>query len=435
MHLRASLCLLPLSAALATLVRADTFHVAPGGSDKTGDGTAEKPWGTVQHACDELSPGDAVILHAGVYPQRVVFNVSGEKGKPVTLMGEPGAVLTGKGAPKGQNIIEIADQSHVRIMGLEIRDTMSTTESHGIHVDGGGDGIEIRQCTLHNLKGKCATAIGIYGTNPKTPLTNIIIDGCTIHDCTPADSEALTLNGNIDGFEVTDNTVRDVNNIGIDFIGGEKDIMKDPKLVARNGVCRGNRVFRARSSYGEGYGAGIYVDGGKDIVIEGNLVSQCDLGIEIGAENPGMVTSGIIVRNNRIWLNSKAGLVFGGYDADRGRVTGCKFQSNVFYKNAGGRGAEAELWIQHATGNEVRGNTFWCAPGSPMAAVVSGATKNTVDANVWFSDAGDGDVSWTWGDNEGSGFAAWRTASGQDKGSVFRKPAFPDPDKGDFGVL
>ena len=71
---------------------------------------------------------------------------------------------------------------------------------------------------------------GHHGLRAPTPapISDLVIDGNEIYDCEPATSEALTLNGNVDGFAVTNNVVRDVNNIGIDFIGGETDIQPDP---------------------------------------------------------------------------------------------------------------------------------------------------------------------------------------------------------------
>ena len=71
---------------------------------------------------------------------------------------------------------------------------------------------------------------------------------------------------------VTNNHVHDVNNIGIDFIGGERSICKDIGKVARNGICSGNRVERARSNYGGGFAAGIYVDGARDIKIRLRMI-------------------------------------------------------------------------------------------------------------------------------------------------------------------
>ena len=402
-------------------VSAATWHVDPAGNDVKGLGSAELPWRSIQKALDECSPGDAVLLHAGVYPQRVDWPESGQPGKPITLMGEEGAVLTGKGMPKGEHVISISGRSHVRIIGLEIRDTVTPKSGCGIYVEGAGDGIEIRNCWLHHLKGKEAGGIGIFGTNAKVALTNIVIEGCRIEHCEPARSEALVLNGNIDGFRVVDNVVSDVNNIGIDFIGGERDVMPDITKVARNGVCSGNQVTRARSSYEDGYAAGIYVDGGKNIVISGNTVTECDLGIEIGAENPGQSTEGITVEANVIRNNDKAGIVFGGYDKKRGRVKNCVFRRNQLRHNTNHRDAQAELWVQEATGNIVEGNSITTSPGGRMALISPTGTGNALRRNTWWSSGAAGSVLWTWGNREGIGFPLWQETSKEIDGS-WRQP-------------
>lgn len=403
------------------LGQAATWHVDPNGNDTKGTGSAELPWRSIQKALNECGPGDAVLLHPGIYPQRIEWPESGQPGKPITLMGEEGAVLSGKGMPPGEHVIAISGRSHVRITGIEIRDTVTPKSGCGIYVDGAGDGIEIRNCWLHHLKGKEAGGIGIFGTVAKTALTNIVIEGCRIEHCEPARSEALVLNGNVDGFRVVDNQVSDVNNIGIDFIGGEKDVMPDVTKVARNGVCSGNKVTRARSSYEDGYAAGIYVDGGRNIVISGNTITECDLGIEIGAENAGQVTQGITVEDNVIHNNDKAGIVFGGYDRKRGRVKGCIFRRNQLRHNTNHREAQAELWIQEASGNTVEANWITARPGGKMALVTPGGTANLLQRNMWWSSGPGETVQWTWGAKDGTGFVQWQAAS-MEAASVWRDP-------------
>lgn len=417
---------------IAGPLAAATLHVDPKGDDLKGAGSAELPWKTVQRALDECGPGDAVLMHAGVYTQRVEFHESGLPGKPLTLMAEPGAVFSGKGMPRGEHVVAVYGQSHIKIIGLEIRDTLTKDGGCAIYAEGGGRGLSIQNCWLHHLKGKEAGAIGIFGTDAKVPLSDIVIEGCRIEHCEPAQSEALVLNGNVDGFKVINNTVSDVNNIGIDFIGGERDVMPDPSKVARNGECSGNRVIRARSSYGDGYAAGIYVDGGRDIVIRGNIVTGCDLGIEVGAENPGQVTRGITVEANVLYLNDKAGLVFGGYDRKRGRVSGCLFQRNILWHNTNHGQAQAELWIQEAFDNRIVGNTIVAGSRGMIVQALSGGVRNTFSANRWFGpDAGT--VPWTWGAKNGTGFMAWQAAAGLTAESKWEDPRFPNPAKGDFG--
>ena len=395
-------------------------HVAPQGNDSA-EGSAAAPWRTIRHACDQAKPGDTIVVAPGIYAEKVIIERSGTVGQPIVLKGQPGAIISGKGV-SGPNMILIEDQSHVQVIGFEIRDNLEVKDGSGIRVEGKGSHIELRNNRIHNIRGRDAMGITIYGTNAKEALEHIVIDGNEVFECDPARSEALTLNGNVSNFKVTNNIVRDMNNIGIDFIGGEAWTSGDASKVARNGLCKGNKVLRCRSAYGGGYAAGIYVDGGRDIVIEDNLITQCDLGIEIGAENKGTVTSGIVVRNNKIFLNDKAGLVFGGYESKAGRVKQCQFLNNLCYRN--NRHHEdhnGELWIQWASENEVRGNTFAVNDSdSPLAQLDSAdAANNRLTNNHYFTEAGADDAFFVFKGEDVNGFAAWQSTTGLDTGSVF----------------
>lgn len=106
------------------------------------------------------------------------------------------------------------------------------------------------------------------------------------YNCKLGQSEALVLNGNVDGFKVTNNTVHDNDNIGIDFIGYEGTAPANDN--ARNGICTGNRVYNISSKNNphmlEMSAGGIYVDGGFNILIDSNIVKNADIGIEVATE-------------------------------------------------------------------------------------------------------------------------------------------------------
>ena len=410
-------------------VAGDIFVSTRGDDDQSG--SEKEPLATLQEACDRAKPGDTVRVQKGVYSQALEFRTSGSKGGGfITLQADDKAVLTGKNGRR--DVIEIYDQSYIRVIGFEIRDHSSFKEASGIRIEGSGSHIEIRNNTIHEIRGKNAMGITVYGTAEDRPLSKIVIDGNTIHHCDPAKSEALTLNGNIDGFEVTGNYVHNVNNIGIDFIGGEESIVEDPEKVVRNGVCTGNRVFRARASYGGGYAAGIYIDGARNIVVEGNTVSECDLGIEIGAENNRAIATGITVRNNVIYKNDKAGLVVGGYSRDVGRVEKCLFEGNVLFHNQQHKKAHAELWIQFAAGNSFRKNVIVSERDKRLVYAEPKGGKNTLRENTWYSADGLENARFSWHDEEHIGLNAFRSGSGQGEGSRFQMPVFSDPERGDF---
>jgi hypothetical protein len=412
--------------------QASERYVSPSGDDSH-PGTSEAPWRTLQKACDSLGPGDTAHVAAGIYNEKITVHVSGSAdGGFVSLEADGNVILSGEGV-RGAHLIEMLNRSYVRIVGFDIQGLEKARDGSGIRIEGQGEHIQIRNNRIHNIRGKDAMAITVYGKSPVRSISNLVIDGNEIYDCEPAKSETLTLNGNIEKFEVTNNHVHDVNNIGIDFIGGENWVCSDSSKVARDGVCRGNRVERARSNYGGGYAAGIYVDGGRDIVIENNVVSGCNLGIEIGAENEGIVTSGITVRNNILYGNDKAGLAFGGYEANTGRVRNSTFTGNTCYQNGTDiEEGQGELWIQFASNCTVTGNTFCTKAGSFLVQCVKGSVGITIDRNIWYSGDGESAAMALWRGVEIEGFSRYRKISGQDAHSVFRQPKFQNPASGDF---
>ncbi|RYG68400.1 DUF1565 domain-containing protein [bacterium] len=408
---------------------ANTFYVSPTGND-TNNGSKTKPWKTVQKACNSATPGSTVSVAAGTYNEKVVVNVQGSAaGGYITFLGATGAKISGVGKA-GKHLISIENKSYLKFIGFELVDNLKVSDGSAIRLEGSGEHIELRRNKIHNVTGKDAMGITVYGNSPGVPFSDLIIDGNEIYDCQPAPSEALTINGNVAGFEITNNYVHDVNNIAIDMIGGEGTCPKAANDAARNGICRLNRVERSRSNYEGGYGAGIYVDGGRDILIERNYVTQSDLGMEIGCENKGKVTTGVIVRNNLLANNDKAGLVFGGYDTSAGRVQKCQFLNNTIYQNDTLNTGNGQLWIQIASGNVVKNNIFVAALGGNALNVVSGGTGNTLDRNLWFSP--DGEPVYNWKDKEYVGLAAFQKISKLEANSIAANPQFSNAKTGNF---
>ena len=411
------------SIALFVTVYGRVWVVAPSGGDFT----------KIQDALNRATAGDTILVRekSTPYYEQIYFPNSGNATQGyITLMAYPGEhpVLDGTGGRRS-NMMAIKNQNYIRIIGFEIQNLKNVNDGSAIRISGYGSHIEIRNNIIHDIRGTSAMGITVYGTH-SNPIEYLIIDGNEVYDCQPAPSEAITLNGNVTHFEVTNNIVRDVNNIGIDFIGGETDIQPDTALVARNGICRGNQVYRANSSYGDGYAAGIYVDGGRDIIIENNIVSGSDLGIEIGAENAGMVTRGVIVRNNVLYLNEKTGLVFGGYASYTGRVRHCQFTGNTLYKNDVLHAGWGELWIQYASNCEIRNNIFYANDQNRLSYSESGNVNNVLDYNLWFTESGT--AEFVWRGHRYTSLAQFQQATGQSAHGLFADPRFQDAGNADF---
>jgi hypothetical protein len=193
--------------------------------------------------------------------------------------------------------------------------------------------------------------------------------------------------------------------------------------VARNGVCEDNTVYNIHANYGDGYAGAIYVDGGKDIVVQRNSVSSSDMGIEIGSENHGYISSGVAVRDNLIAQNTQAGLAFGGYDKSVGRVQNCTFTNNTLYHNDTTNQGNGEVWIQYATGNTVEDNVV-VSTSQDLLIDSLYSTDNVSKYNLFYCTDGVSKAQFVWGGKTYSGLATYQKQSGQDQASLFGDPKF-----------
>jgi hypothetical protein len=426
-----------------------TYFVATNGSDRN-PGTQAQPFGTIQHALNVASqPGDTIDVRGGTYHEKITFPHSGSAaGGYITLQAYPGEhpVLNGTGVPSsdvgyGNDMVQMINVSYVKLNGFEIAYDKGTSnvDASAVHIEGAGSNIQILNNNIHDMSGVHGMGISVYGSSLTTPIANVTIDGNTLTKCQPADSETLTLNGNVTNFQVTHNLVHDCNNIGIDMIGGEASIFGLPGPrpglpVARNGLCAYNTVYNIHANYGGGYAGGIYVDGGQNITVMDNVSYKNDLGVEVGAENAGYVASGVVVENNLIYLNTQGGLVFGGYDQSVGRVQKCSFLNNTLYKNDTLNTGDGQLWIQWASNNIVSDNIFYAGPNQVLIGSFDPGSNvgNLLDHNLYFASSGAGNAVFNWNGNTYTGFTAYRQATGEDGHSLFADPQFVNAAGADF---
>ena len=413
-----------------------THYVATTGNDAN-PGTLAAPWRTIQKAANTLAPGNTACIRGGVYSEVVTVNVSGSAGGGfITFQSYPGeqAVLDGTSltVPLGWGpMIRIENKTYITIQGLELRNYRSSVKNHspiGIFVTGFGDHIELRNNLIHHVEtnytgksGGDAHGIAIYGTAAPAAITNVIIDGNQLYSLKLGSSESLVVNGNVDGFQITNNGVHDNNNIGIDVIGFEGK-SPDPVLdQARNGVIRGNTVYNINSYGNPAYGTdrsagGLYIDGGRDTLVEQNVVHDANIGVELASEHAGHATSGITLRSNFFYNNTQAGIAIGGYDKRRGSTENCVIINNTLFNNFTQRDWGAELYVQFDTRNNIIKNNIIYAHDArrfieSWSAVMIG---NVVDNNLYFSAGGGTNGTWIWKNVTYSTFAAYQAGSGND---------------------
>jgi hypothetical protein len=434
-----------------------TFYVSTTGDDSN-SGTKTAPWRTVQHAADTVRAGSTVNVRGGVYKELVTVKASGNASDGyITFRSYPGetAVLDAEHftPSERQAVLTIHSQSYVRIEGFEIRN-FHTAEHQltplGISVMGGGSHIELLKNNVHHIEqtfegrdgpghGANGFGIAVYGTDAKTPITDLIIDGNEVHHLKTGSSESLVVNGNVTNFRITHNVVHDNNNIGIDVIGFERTAPDPAVDQARDGVVSGNLVYNIHSRGNPAYqneenSDGIYVDGGTRILIEQNVMHDDDFGIELASEHKDRATSYILARNNLIYHCHTAGVSIGGYAPERGHTDHSTVVNNTLYDNDTSGTGSGEFQMQWNMADNVFANNIVYAGAHCLIAVnKSQVDKNhspvAIDHNLYYCASGAKASTWAEISGTVAGFDKYVESTGNDRHSRFLDPQFVDVTK------
>ncbi|MCL2499822.1 MAG: hypothetical protein FWE90_05740 [Defluviitaleaceae bacterium] len=363
----------------------------------------------INKAIKKLKPGDTLVIPPGIYRENIkIKNISGTEGAVICIKADHLGDVIIDGGGKGA-AFSVIDCEYIRIEGLTI-----TNARRGIDVkstSARGD-IPLRHIVIRNNEAygiigpKGGHAISVYGENPHAPIRDLFIEKNYVHNNKLYWSEAVVVNGNIDGFTVSGNYVWNNDNIGIDIIGFEGTAGSDSSVdCARNGKIFANVVIGSNTTGNEAYWSenhnpegwdgdrdnpgpfggeydrccgGIYVDGGHHIEIYENFVFDNDLGIEVATEHkPPLVTKDVHVHDNII-ANSGgwAGLIFGGYAKHLGYTEDCTFTNNILYDN------KDNIAVQKSRNNLIKGNVI---AGGESAIDFNGdmAANNDFAQNLW----------------------------------------------------
>jgi hypothetical protein len=437
-----------------------SFYVATTGSDSN-PGTQTAPWRTIQHAADIVRAGSTVNVRGGIYEELVSINASGNASDGfITFRSYPGetAVLDAtRFTPSGRSaVLTIQNKSYVRIEGLEIRN-FRTAEHRlaplGISVIGAGSHIELLRNNVHHIEqtfegrdapgsGGNGFGIAVYGTDAKTPIADLIIDGNEVHHLKTGSSESLVVNGNVTNFRITHNVVHDNNNIGIDVIGFERTAPDPAVDQARDGVVSGNLVYNITSRGNPAYGNdensdGIYVDGGTRILIEQNVMHDVDFGIELASEHKDRATSYITARNNLIYHCHTAGVSIGGYAPERGHTDHSTVVNNALYENDTSGTGSGEFQMQWNMADNIFENNIVyagarCLFSATKAQVDQDRPPALIDHNLYYCASGPKGSVWAGASATVTGFDKYVESTRNDRHSRFLDPHFVDIAAKDF---
>lgn len=286
----------------------------------------------VVSAISNAVAGQTIYLRQGIYtfPSTLTIGCKGTADSWISIESYPGetAIIS------NSTINFTSSAKYVSFAHLIVSDLHDLHWGSAVRVSGGASFINLHDLEIYNIN--CREIIGsdtsgcnplvIYGDS-STPITNIAIHNCFIHDCDTGWSEALTLNGNVENCTISNCTIMDITNIGIDFAGNYEwtGTVGDPNNQTRFCTVENCLIMNCQSPYATS--AGLYSDGARDNTFRYNVIYNCQCGIELGSEQPGSVSENFHIYNNLI-IDSGRCIGIGAY-----LETGAQNRNGYIYNN------------------------------------------------------------------------------------------------------
>jgi nitrous oxidase accessory protein NosD len=416
--------------------------VAPTGSDAA-SGTESAPFRSVGKALSLVQPGEAVFLKSGTYSERLRLEEKGGSAtRGLTLKAAPGATPTLRGGGGSSTSMIDVRGAYWRIEGLTV--DVAGDRSFAVLWRGAGShhGV-LRNSTLKNGTAGAGANVSEYahdvliegntifnfnrsgrdshGVIVQTTSRNVVVRGNDIHhnsgdavQCIGPEGGATLSGTPFDNLLVEDNALHENRENGVDI-----------KTCTRV-TLRGNHIYgHRRSSTSKGEGIVVHLSA-RDVIIEDNELSDNGRAINIGGVRQGPPPTNVVIRRNVLHDGR-------GVDGDEG--TGIRVDTSI------------NVAVLH--------NTIWNMPGSCLGfgngdsgpsrgldarnnilahcgltlRVGSGRDGARVDGNLYASAAGSARFRL---DGVDTDFSGWRSATGLDRRSLERAPAFMDATDGDF---
>lgn len=99
-------------------------YVRPAGASTQGDGSAESPWSGLQHALNQILPGERLVVLGGFYNGPFLIGSSASSGtaeNPITVFFASNALLQGGQRPRScDHAVLSVEQSHWTLSGLTV---------------------------------------------------------------------------------------------------------------------------------------------------------------------------------------------------------------------------------------------------------------------------------------------------------------------------
>ena len=432
------------------------FYVSPSGNDASANpSNINTPWRTFAKACSTATAGDKVYFRGGTYNETYInFPNSGNANQYIEFLNYPNEEPIFDGNAAAAYFVLISSKNYVRIKGFHFKNL--TGSAWGIKIEGTSHHLELKKCKFSQFYASPNAGFNpfvVCGSHPTTPINAIVVDSCSIFDCRTGVSEALTFVGNVDGFLASNNHINNTGNIGIVAAGYYNWCNNSASnSQARNGIIRGNLVENCKSPIA--LAAGIYVDGGKNIVVEQNTCRNGQRGFQINCENQFSVVNAVaekvIIRNNLAYNNSRGGIGLGGCKetswCKNGRIKDCWIINNTCVNNYNSSVLEpsetspqdyGELNLDYSENCTIRNNIFYSSISGrskllnswqPAAQFLIGLSA---DYNIWHSTFTN-NPHFMFEKRDSYGLQNFKTNESKDQNSRSSNPLFQDVASANF---
>ena len=184
------------------------LYVAPNGNDAA-TGTKLTPLRTLQKAVDQAKPGTTIWIRGGTYDEPLYVTKSDVHFKAYN---QEAVYLDGRNAKSmdgNKAMITIHNQQDVTIEGVTVQNVTTTSPNDtvmGMYISGTARNITLKNNHVRAIKTTSnGHGIAFYGTGA---MKNIDVVHNVLEDLELGASEALVLNGNIEHFNIENNTIR-----------------------------------------------------------------------------------------------------------------------------------------------------------------------------------------------------------------------------------
>lgn len=274
-----------------------TLWVSNDGSDVTGDGSAAQPWKSLQHAADQVGPGDYVIVQPGQY-WGMNMTTDGKPDARITFHALPGVVIDEPNPENQLDGINLEGADYVTIEGFQVHD-MPRAGLRSVNNSGA------------IFRGNVSDHNGFWGL--LTGWSYDLLVENNVMSRSQREHGIYISNSSDDGV-VRNNIVWGNNDSGIQF--NADGYLEGDGVHSRN-LIEGNVVY----GNGVGGGAAINLDGFQDGVVRNNLLyDNHSTGIVLYVGFAAEPSTNNLVQNNTVVMAEDARWALLAWNGSSGNV-------------------------------------------------------------------------------------------------------------------